>query len=241
MASGRWLVERGQRPGVRGSDADIHHSSFITHHSSSNPQSLIPNLSSALRLRPPPSFSVRTPTATVTDLGTEFGVEVNEQGDTTSHVFVGQVKVASVGGTAIGTQEHVLHAGQTATSDAAKTVVTMAKGSGKRFLEHCPNHRERVPRGGGRVDRYGRLQRDVDGQFADPFRRLLGAGRPRVVAGGAPVRQPTPVPGCFAAISSVTTWPGGGSLVPWPGFQASGSRSGFTETGGSGGVCVSGR
>ena len=36
-------------------------------------------------------FVVRTPTATITDLGTEFGVEVTRQGATTAHVFVGQV------------------------------------------------------------------------------------------------------------------------------------------------------
>ena len=50
---------------------------------SSNPRSLIPN-----------PFSVRTPTATVTDLGTEFGVEVGESGVTETHVFAGQVRVA---------------------------------------------------------------------------------------------------------------------------------------------------
>jgi hypothetical protein len=43
-------------------------------------------------------FSIRTPTAVVTDLGTEFGVEVNEEGSTTSHVFRGAVKVQAVGG-----------------------------------------------------------------------------------------------------------------------------------------------
>ena len=43
----------------------------------SNPQSLIPN----------PLFAVRTPTAVVTDLGTEFGVEVDRSGTTRSHVF----------------------------------------------------------------------------------------------------------------------------------------------------------
>ena len=32
-------------------------------------------------------FAIRTPTAIVTDLGTEFGVEVDNQGFTTSHVF----------------------------------------------------------------------------------------------------------------------------------------------------------
>jgi hypothetical protein len=38
-------------------------------------------------------FAVRTPTATITDLGTEFGVEVREDGQTASHVFRGSVRV----------------------------------------------------------------------------------------------------------------------------------------------------
>ena len=56
--------------------SDIHHSSFITHH----------------------LFSVRTPTAIVTDLGTEFGVEVGQSGNTTSHVFRGAVRMTMVAG-----------------------------------------------------------------------------------------------------------------------------------------------
>ena len=43
------------------------------------------------------TFVVRTPTAIVTDLGTEFGVEVNKDGCTTSHVFQGTVKMQAVG------------------------------------------------------------------------------------------------------------------------------------------------
>ena len=42
-------------------------------------------------------FSVRTPTAVVTDLGTEFGVEVGKDGNTNSHVFRGSVRVRLVG------------------------------------------------------------------------------------------------------------------------------------------------
>jgi hypothetical protein len=38
-------------------------------------------------------FTVRTPTATVTDLGTEFGVEVRDTGGTSAHVFSGAVDV----------------------------------------------------------------------------------------------------------------------------------------------------
>jgi hypothetical protein len=41
-------------------------------------------------------FVVRTPTATVTDLGTEFGVEVDAAGATQSHVFRGSVIVQGV-------------------------------------------------------------------------------------------------------------------------------------------------
>ena len=38
-------------------------------------------------------FAVRTPTANVVDLGTEFGVEVDVDGSTRSHVFAGVVRV----------------------------------------------------------------------------------------------------------------------------------------------------
>ena len=41
-------------------------------------------------------FVVRTPTAVVTDLGTEFGVEVTKDGLTTSHVFRGTIEVRAV-------------------------------------------------------------------------------------------------------------------------------------------------
>ena len=44
-------------------------------------------------LLPTSSFVVNTPTATVTDLGTEFGVDVDKQGATDSLVFVGSVKL----------------------------------------------------------------------------------------------------------------------------------------------------
>ncbi len=68
---------RGQRSGVRGQASGPRPSSFILH-----PSSL---------------FFVRTPTAIVTDLGTEFGVEVSKEGNTISYVFRGSVKVQTVG------------------------------------------------------------------------------------------------------------------------------------------------
>jgi hypothetical protein len=55
----------------------------------SNPQSPTSN--------PSPLFAVRTPTAIVTDLGTEFGVEVTDGGRVETYVLQGSVNVARVG------------------------------------------------------------------------------------------------------------------------------------------------
>jgi hypothetical protein len=52
----------------------------------------LPGSSSSFSIQPS-AFVVRTPTAMVTDLGTEFGVEVAKSGETTSHVFRGSVRV----------------------------------------------------------------------------------------------------------------------------------------------------
>ena len=58
-----------------------------------SPQSAMSNHSSPSLLSPLPAplFSIRTPTALVTDFGTEFGVEVDRNGMTESHVFRGKV------------------------------------------------------------------------------------------------------------------------------------------------------
>jgi hypothetical protein len=59
------------------------------------------------------TFAVRTPTAVVTDLGTEFGVEVDKAGRTTSHVFRGKVNVQATGSDGKPTDaQRVLHAGE---------------------------------------------------------------------------------------------------------------------------------
>jgi hypothetical protein len=60
-------------------------------------------------------FAVRTPTATVTDLGTEFGVEVSREGHTISHVFRGSVMMKSIsadGWTPF--ESRILHANESA-------------------------------------------------------------------------------------------------------------------------------
>ncbi len=43
-------------------------------------------------------FAVRTPTAVVTDLGTEFGVEVAGSGETRSHVYRGKIELVALDG-----------------------------------------------------------------------------------------------------------------------------------------------
>ncbi len=70
-------------------------------------------------------FSVRTPTAVVTDLGTEFGVEVSKNGDTKSHVYQGRVELRiSVGAEKGNGQVIPLGEGESArvTIDEAKVV-----------------------------------------------------------------------------------------------------------------------
>ena len=65
-------------------------------------------------------FFVRTPTATITDLGTEFGVEVSREGHTISHVFRGSVKLEPItvnGG--MPAESRILHANESA--EVAKT------------------------------------------------------------------------------------------------------------------------
>jgi hypothetical protein len=44
------------------------------------------------------AFVVRTPTAKITDLGTEFGVEVDKSGVSKAHVYEGKVELQAVGG-----------------------------------------------------------------------------------------------------------------------------------------------
>jgi hypothetical protein len=64
-----------------------------------------PAVSLAPRPYPPsttrhPLFAVHTPTAVVTDLGTEFGVEVDKSGTSRAHVFQGRVELRSADGDA---------------------------------------------------------------------------------------------------------------------------------------------
>ena len=70
------------------------------------PCEIVPLSESAIRLtrgrmvalceaEPSKGFTVNTPNARIVDIGTEFGVEVDEQGGTLAHVFQGEVRINS--------------------------------------------------------------------------------------------------------------------------------------------------
>jgi hypothetical protein len=70
-------------------------------------------------------FSVRTPTATVTDLGTEFGVEVDKGGTTQTHVFRGSIELLSRSGDGqAATPSHVLREGESARIESNRVTKT---------------------------------------------------------------------------------------------------------------------
>jgi hypothetical protein len=97
---------------------------------------------SPLSSLPSPLFAIRTPTATVTDLGTEFGVEVDKLGRTVSHVFRGlvRVQVAAADGKARGDGE-LLRENQSASvdrnGDGQAVLVVLATKPGK-FVHDIP-------------------------------------------------------------------------------------------------------
>jgi len=90
-------------------------------------------------------FAIRTPTAVVTDLGTEFGIEVAEDGRTTSHVFRGAVEVRSL--LADVSESIVVEEGQSVRIEAAgregDSAIARIEMSSDAFVRQMP--RDRVP------------------------------------------------------------------------------------------------
>ncbi len=82
VASDQWPVVNKEGSGFRIQNTGVaNHKSEIINHKSQFPA---------------PIFTVRTPTAVVTDLGTEFGVEVDLRGNTASYVFRGKIAVEPI-------------------------------------------------------------------------------------------------------------------------------------------------
>ena len=83
-----------------------------------NPKSLLPSLSTIHY----PLFTIKTPTATVTDLGTEFGVEVDDKKVCHVETFVGLVNVTPTNARTADSSRP-LSAGEAVSVDAAGVIV----------------------------------------------------------------------------------------------------------------------
>jgi hypothetical protein len=87
---------------------------------------------------PPSSFIIHTPTATVTDLGTEFGVETDGT-ITKSYVFRGEVEVAPLAGRNSPARPIRLKKDQSAVVDRSGLVSSLpASGAGRRYVRVLP-------------------------------------------------------------------------------------------------------
>ena len=107
------LETRGEGRGT-GGECPVHPSSFILP-PSANPPSLISN-----------PFVIRTPTATVTDLGTEFGVEVTRSRQCQLRVFQGRVVLQTGGSDGIAPQTIELGKNEAASVQAQGAVTRYA-------------------------------------------------------------------------------------------------------------------
>ncbi len=88
-----------------------------------------------------PKFVVRTPTAVVTDLGTEFGVEVTREGDTDTQVFQGNIRVVTGAGGDGVTADRVCHEGEAVRVDRKRTgirTITPEQNAAGRFVRAVP-------------------------------------------------------------------------------------------------------
>ncbi len=127
-------------------------------------------------------FSVRTPTAIVTDLGTEFGVEVNENGNTMSYVFRGAVKIRQVG-TISNSGQTILHAQQAARCTKNTGIVVKSDPAGaNRFIRQL----------GLDLSKAERIVERFDGVDLGPGFEQIPPGRYRIEHGLAAYRHEEP-------------------------------------------------
>ena len=110
-------------------------------------------------------FTVHTPTATVTDLGTEFDVEVDKQGRTTSHVLRGTVRFqATARGGNAKCMDRILHQNEAATVGASGEVESANSSPSSDLVYAMPRFRTIIlsTKDGCGADTFIR-----DGEFAD--------------------------------------------------------------------------
>jgi hypothetical protein len=99
---------------------------------------------SPLSSLPSPLFVVRTPTATVTDLGTEFGVEVDERGQCEAHVFLGMVIARSVARNGTILASETLTAGKAVRIEGGRRGTILHIARPERFIRYMPGTRPAV-------------------------------------------------------------------------------------------------
>ncbi len=105
------------------------------------------NQKSSLSTIHDPLFTIKTPTATVTDLGTEFGVEVNRDGDFEVHVLQGRVKTTFCNETGKTISSVTLSAGEARRRDGRTAQVTAMASRPASFSKiHFPSLNERYQR-----------------------------------------------------------------------------------------------
>jgi hypothetical protein len=128
------------------------------------------------------TFAVRTPTALVTDLGTEFGVEVGPQGVTTTRVFKGLVRVQTVGPEGKTQDEgRVLHHDESVRVDPngnQRSIVVLSSATGSEFIRQLPlpstvslDLVDVVAGGDGWSNRRNRGIDPTTGRTSDPLQR----------------------------------------------------------------------
>ena len=185
-------------------------------------------------------LTIRTPTANVTDLGTEFGVEVSESGVTKACVFIGKVKFQNQQGTGPASPR-ILSAGQTAISNRSGIDATTANDNGARFVRTIPTTHLFAP---PQSDLIG----NVDYSETWTVNSLSRAGGyvPVFAMTDEPLRQVLRIEQChenpkrqwrFSENSAITTcaW----NFDPprkyrWPGHLSESTKTGFLEMGGPG-------
>ena len=195
----------------------------------SNPQSLIPN-PSPLTSRPSPLFTIKTPTASVTDLGTEFGVEVLANGETVTQVFEGKVRLIGLG-QADQLFERTMTAGDAMRFSMASGIVDISKDNSKQFVREMPRPKS-LPQPMPSPELIGNVDYSETWSANSPTRAgsymLLNTPESLWIEnchGNAPRSW------VFSAEPAMTTCPFDNSPVPWPGYQAPGSKDGFVECG----------
>jgi len=235
--AGKVASEEGSGVRGQGAAAANHKSEIINHKSpvpaltlalsqeergpNTNPQPLIPN----------PLFAVRTPTATVTDLGTEFGVEVLANGETITKVFEGKVCMIGLG-QADQPCKRTMTAGQTSRFVAKTGIVDIPQDTGKQFVREMPRSKGTPKIAAPPAELIGAVDYSETWSANSPTRAgsymLLATPESRWIEN---CYNNPPRSWVFNAEPAMTTCPLDNSPDPWPGYQAPGSKDGFLECG----------